>query len=411
MMKLLNMRHFIMTVVFSVVILVMANANVLGIFESTGFPAGLESDGDGRHRLEIVDNGLYASTENGIYRYSEETSSWHCWALEGFNVIDFKVCGENVVAIVVPEGWENFRNVEVARLVRINRSQPEPEDIAAPDMGLDYYGKKLMYLMRLAQHPERPETLMVAAYPGIWISEDFGTTWSLKIDYLFTYNENQFLGWHPLDPEVMFYTSESEGFAAQILRSGNGGSQWNIINPPIAGDNSCHHLAFDPDNSNHILFSGEGVVCGSNDCGSTWRIVYQQDRFNDNSVIGYAYNVMFDPANPDVVYVVGADSTEQNIRIIKSQDRGMTWTPLARSEPFEDHDYWIHESVMFNGRIYLYTHAGVLAYDPDRSSGVSGIRIDTPAADNPVYDLYGRKVTELNPGSLYIRRGEKFIAK
>ena len=33
--------------------------------------------------------------------------------------------------------------------------------------------------------------LMVAAYPGIRISEDFGTSWDFKFDYLYSYNKSK----------------------------------------------------------------------------------------------------------------------------------------------------------------------------------------------------------------------------
>ena len=145
------------------------------------------------------------------------------------------------------------------------------------DAGMGYYSSDqfLTYVMRLAQHQSKPEKLMVATYPGIWISEDFGSTWNFKFDLLYSYNEHQFLGWHPTKDNVLFYTSESEALAAQILRSENGGNDWGIINPDPNGDNSCHNLAFDPDNDDHILYSGEGCIFESNDCGKTWHCVYR----------------------------------------------------------------------------------------------------------------------------------------
>ena len=257
-----------------------ADASVLGIFEDTNFPTDVLGERDGKHRLEIIDNELYAATEKGIFKYSESTNSWSIWALEDVNVMDFKVNGDEVVAIIVPQDQKGFRAVEMARLIRFNRNQSEWEDIMDADMGYYYHEQFLTYVMRLAQHPSKPQTLMVAAYPGIWISEDFGATWNFKIDYLYGYNENQFLGWHPANDNVMFYTSESPIFAAQILRSENGGDNWDIINPDPKGDNSCHHLAFDPDNADHILYSGEGCIFESDDCGITWHCVYRQDEYN-----------------------------------------------------------------------------------------------------------------------------------
>lgn len=389
----------------------MADASVLGIFEDTNFPAGISGERDGVHRMEVINGELYAATEKGIYIYSESSNSWSLWALEDVNVMDFKVNGDDVVAIIVPQDQKGFRAVELARLIRFNRNQSEWEDIMDADMGYYYHEQFLTYVMRLAQHPSKPETLMVAAHPGIWISEDFGSTWNFKLDSLYGYNENQFLGWHPTNNNVAFYTSESDTFSAQILRTENGGNDWDIINPDSNGDNSCHNLAFDPDNADHILYSGEGCIFESNDYGKTWQCVYRQDDLRDETEIGYAYNVMFDPENTNIVYCVGACSIHQGIHIFKSANKGKTWARIARSDLFDTHEYWPYESVLFNGKIYLYTQKGVFTYNIDNNSGIENIKADNNDGAEILYDLMGRRVDTPNPGTIYIQSGKKILIK
>ncbi len=387
-----------------------ANASVLGIFEDTNLPAGHSSECGGVHRLEVVNGELYAATETGIYKYSEPADSWGLWALENVNVLDFKANGDEVAAVIAPEDLKGFRAVEMAKLIRFNRNQPEWEDITDAGMGYSYKGQSLTYVMRLAQHPAKPETLMVAAYPGVWISTDFGTTWTFKLENLFSYNENQFLGWHPAIEDVLFYTSENPMCEAQILRSENGGNDWDTINPNPIGENSCHHLAFDPDNSDHILYSGEGSIFESTDCGKTWQCAYREESLKDETEIGYAYNVMFDPANANVAYCVGACNVNQHINIFRSTDKGKNWTRIAQSDTFTNFEYWPHESTLFNGRIYIYTHNGVLAYKLD-NSGTGNIVDDITDEDQTLYDLTGRKVSNPQQGTIYIQRGNKIIEK
>lgn len=389
----------------------MADASVLGIFEDTNFPAGISGERDGVHRMEVINGELYAATEKGIYIYSESSNSWSLWALEDVNVMDFKVNGDDVVAIIVPQDQKGFRAVELARLIRFNRNQSEWEDIMDADMGYYYHEQFLTYVMRLAQHPSKPETLMVAAHPGIWISENFGSTWNFKLDGLYSYNENQFLGWHPTNNNVAFYTSESDTFSAQILRTENGGNDWDIINPDSNGDNSCHNLAFDPDNADHILYSGEGCIFESNDYGKTWQCVYRQDDLRDETEIGYAYNVMFDPENTNIVYCVGACSIHQDIHIFKSANKGKTWARIARSDLFDTHEYWPYESVLFNGKIYLYTQKGVFTYNIDNNSGIENIKADNNDCAEILYNLMGRRVDSPNPGTIYIQSGKKILIK
>lgn len=389
----------------------MADASALGILEDTNFPVGISGERDGVHRMEVINDELYAATEKGIYKYSESANSWNLWALEDVNVMDFKVNGDEVVAIIVPQDQKGFRAVQLARLIRFNRNQSEWEDIMDADMGYYYHEQFLTYVMRLAQHPSKPETLMVAAYPGIWISEDFGTTWNFKFDWLYDYNEHQFLGWHPAKDNVLFYTSEGDTFAAQILRSDNGGNDWDIINPDSNGDNSCHNLAFDPDNADHILYSGEGCIFESNDYGKTWQCVYRQDNLRYETEIGYAYNVMFDPENTNIVYCVGACSIHQDIHIFKSANKGKTWARIARSDLFDTHEYWPYESVLFNGKIYLYTQKGVFTYNIDNNSGIENIKADNNDGAEILYDLMGRRVDTPNPGTIYIQSGKKILIK
>lgn len=390
-----------------------ADASVLGIFEDTNFPVGISGERDGVHRMEVINGELYAATEKGIYKYSESANSWSIWALADVNVIDFKVCGDEVVAIIVPQDQKGFRAVQLARLIRFNRNHSEWKDIMDADMGYYYHEQFLTYVMRLAQHPSKPQTLMVAAHPGIWISEDFGSSWDLKFDYLYGYNENQFLGWHPANDNVLFYTSESPICAAQILRSENGGNNWDIINPDSSGDNSCHNLAFDPNNADHILYSGEGCIFESDDCGITWHCTYRQDEYNQETAIGYAYNIMYDNTNDNVLYAVGCDSEVLCIYVFKSSDNGKTWERIAKSDSFADnwYKYWISESVFLNGKIYAFTNSGVLAFTPNNYSGITQVNNDDSKNKSDIYDLFGRKVSVLQPGAIYIKSGKKVLIK
>ena len=56
---------------------------------------------------------------------------------------------------------------------------------------------------------------------------------------------------------------------------------------------------------------------------------------------------------------------------------------------------------------------GTLVGDLDDYTPVETVRSEVaqPAEDVPVYDLMGRRVTRLQPGTIYIRKGKKFMAK
>ena len=96
----------------------MANASILGILEDTNFPVGISGERDGVHRMEVINGELYAATEKGIYKYSESENSWSIWALPDVNVMDFKVNGDDVVAIIVLQDQKGFRAVEFETYTR-----------------------------------------------------------------------------------------------------------------------------------------------------------------------------------------------------------------------------------------------------------------------------------------------------
>jgi photosystem II stability/assembly factor-like uncharacterized protein len=89
-------------------------------------------------------------------------------------------------------------------------------------------------------------------------------------------------------------------------------TNWQPIGPN-GGD--VRGIAFNPQNKNEIyavIFSNPGQVYRSTNAGSNWtRIAILDD---------YTYDVVVDPTNPSVVYVLG-DSC-----VFKSTDRGLTWT-------------------------------------------------------------------------------------
>ena len=120
---------------------------------------------------------------------------------------------------------------------------------------------------------------------------------------------------------------------------------------------------------------------------------------------------MFDPENTNIVYCVGACSIHQDIHIFKSSDKGKTWARIARSDIFDTHEYWPYESVLFNGKIYLYMQKGVFTYNPDNNSGIENIVTDSDNSAETFYDLSGRKVSDPQPGTIHIQCGKKIIVK
>jgi hypothetical protein len=58
-------------------------------------------------------------------------------------------------------------------------------------------------------------------------------------------------------------------------------------------------------------------------------------------------------------------------------------------------------------------YAGKIVGDLDKYTSIEQPTVETEESDAnaPIYDLTGRKVKELQPGKIYVRKGKKFIAK
>jgi hypothetical protein len=45
------------------------------------------------------------------------------------------------------------------------------------------------------------------------------------------------------------------------------------------------------------------------------------------------------------------------------------------------------------------------------ATDINAVTTGTPSDDELIYDIYGRRVTEVKKGSIYIKNGKKFIVK
>ncbi|PWL61743.1 MAG: hypothetical protein DBY35_04305 [Bacteroidales bacterium] len=286
---------------------------------STGFGENLAT---GCPRLQVIDDMLYAPGPNGIMRHAKGArSQWEPFAMQGINVIDFRILGDEIIASVIPDEYSQITGMDlrpVTRLLKGQVSGTEFRDITPPEMEYTYDGYIFTYLSAMAQHPVDKNCVMIMGHGGIFRSEDFGETWEKLTHYEATYNGHSFLGWHPQNPDILFLTSESFIYVGMVCRSIDGGKTWEIFYPDPDNESSCHCIAFDPDNADHLFISGEYAIYESFDCGETWRTA-----LNDKvavPILGYAYKIMYDPADSDnkTIYSAGHANGDPARNIIKS---------------------------------------------------------------------------------------------
>ena len=148
-------------------------------------------------------------------------------------------------------------------------------------------------------------------------------------------------------------------------------SQWQAIGPSNVGGR-VRALAFDPRNGNR-LFAGtaSGGLWISNDGGATWQA--NNDFLPNLSVT----TIVFDPANPDVMYLGTGEASAGlvGVGVFKSVDAGATWRHLATTNPDSNADW------RFVNRLAIHPTQGLvlLAALTNNSFSTGGIYRSTDA--------------------------------
>jgi photosystem II stability/assembly factor-like uncharacterized protein len=197
----------------------------------------------------------------------------------------------------------------------------------------------------------RPNLFYIAAVNGgIWKSEDAGRTWIPIFDREPTGSIGA-LAVAPSDPRII-YAGSGEGLQRPdlavgngIYKSGDGGDTWTHLG--LRDGQQIASIAVDPRNANRLFVAVLGHPYGPNaqrgvyrslDGGATFtQVLYK----NEN--VG-AFDVVFDPNDPNVVYAtlwaarqapweIGGSFEMAGSGIFKSSDGGTTWAQLRTGLP------------------------------------------------------------------------------
>jgi photosystem II stability/assembly factor-like uncharacterized protein len=175
---------------------------------------------------------------------------------------------------------------------------------------------------------------MGAPQGGVWKTTDGGLTWQpLTDDWQFL--QVACIAVHPTNPSILYVgTGDFQGwmrpFSQGIMRSTDGGQTWQQLGATVFGNRCVSDILIDPENPNIITAcTGWGpyqVVAGdlwrSTDGGATWTRV--------SSVSAIWSDLAVSARNPSTgiryYYAVGHGNPG---RLLRSSNRGQTWTTLA----------------------------------------------------------------------------------
>ena len=202
-------------------------------------------------------------------------------------------------------------------------------------------------------HPTDPNVVYVAAQGdrwkgtaerGIYRSRDGGSTWTLVLK-----GENSFSGASDLsmdatNPRILYaafwdhqrtpWYVRSGGAGSGIWKSLDGGDTWTRLTqglPALMGKIGVAVSPATPDRVFAIVEAEKGGLYRSDDAGKTWRLLSGDRLIQTRS--WYYMNVIADPANADVVWVMNAP-------VLKSIDGGNTFS-VVNAMHGDNHALWI----------------------------------------------------------------------
>ncbi len=134
-----------------------------------------------------------------------------------------------------------------------------------------------------------------------------------------------FLHIDPNKQNVVWGGGETAFFAPFLIMSEDYGENWKQIDIDASGDNACHIIAIDPNNSDVLYVGMEGRIIKSVDGGKEWEIVFC---VCDEPELSYDFwGLAVSKHNSDIVYAtVHTRNVYQHIKILISYDAGKNWS-------------------------------------------------------------------------------------
>lgn len=322
---------------------------------------------------QVIDNYLYIPTTNGIYRKNLMNLNDTIWELHGFEGIPIRdFIKNNDTILVATARYDNSGLLLLSTNNGVSYIDYTPADFLNINPEIT--------ILRLTQNPLNPQKI-AAMHTGLGVSlsSDFGQTWELSNDFIGGY-QDWFLGFNPNDTANIFHTGEQIFFQSYIFSTYNDGVTWTKVDS--LQTHCTHGIAFHPTNKDIMISYGEGRFAKSTNQGQHWSDV--------GSISLYIFKVIFDPANPNILYASGDfQGVNDTVRIYKSTDMGDSWQVFYEEKITEaDGVMDIH---LFDDKLIIYTLVnGVYYLDINNTIGIkqnefSPLIIYPNPSDNYVY--------------------------
>ena len=381
------------------------SVNIEGqLFRSLGLGTnlGTRKGNYSQPRMHIEGNSLYVCTNQGLYskNLAEDSSEWQCTGFNGIPLQDYVRLGNDILALQYNEG---------GGFLLLSHDGGQTYEDVTPEIFLK---EKYDILPSIAQAPKDSATLLVSSiYWGIFRSIDFGRTWECLTEYLYGNGIVSFIGFHPMQPNVIFNSGEGDSLEGHINISYDGGHTWNDHDESLGfpGENCVHRPSFNPHNPHHWIAGGEGCIFISTDNGQTWN---HQNYGTDEGRNAYWYYSAFDEINPETIYVAG--NTKGNMAAVKvmcSTDGGKTWSIPQTIQNDNPSIGIVNDLQQYGGNLLIYTEQDIFIVSKTDllKQSFASVHVITTIEDdsNAIYDLQGRRLNAEPERGLYIKDGKK----
>ena len=339
-------------------------------------------------QMHVEDNTLYVCTNQGLYSkdLSQDGNGWQLIGFEGVLLQDYARNGDDILALRY--------NVDSCFLLLSHDGGQTYQEINPPGLIMNS-PQNPHKLIRLAQHPEDPNTLLaLSSIWGIFKSTDFGQSWTQLEPYLTCGSE---FGYHPARQGVIYHSGMSEVEDPLIIVSYDDGQTWTHSNPFLSGD-KANQIAFNPSDPDRWIVGTYGEVCFSNDNGQTW----SQCELSQEARRCNWSKTAYDSENNNIVYTFGSG------KVMCSTDGGESWLPP------QNIDLDVLDFDQYGDMLLIYGTTDV--YELSKSelliqSSVQDLKSDDAEGSSEIYDLQGRKATQPTQPGVYISQGRKVVVK
>lgn len=341
-------------------------------------------------QMHIEDNTLYVCTNRGLYSkdLSHQGSDWQLVGFEGIPLQDYARNGDDILAL---------RYIADSCFLLLSHDGGQTyEDITSPTLIVNK-PRVTNVLLRLAQHPDDPNTLLVLSNVwGIYRSADFGKTWNKPGEVL---TMGSFFGYHSARPEIIYNSGSDDIEEALINISYDNGQTWGYIGPFGHGGTEACQIAFNPFNPDQWILAAWEDMYKSEDNGHTW----SSSELSQTARTFWNLTA-YDSENSDIAYAVGRGE------IMCSTDGGGSWlTPQI----VEDVKTTAYDFKQYGDKLLIYTPTDVyVASKADllAQSSVQNLKRDDSVASSVTYDLQGRRISRPSNG-IFINNGKKVAVK